>query len=94
MIGYYNEGSQMAGDWLKVIILYHFYEDDSKFPLWLSYAFIRKKFSFPYIYEISLWGLNGFICSENFQVFNFNSVLVLNMNGHQGPADIWGNPLI
>ena len=23
-----------------------------------------------------------------FQVFNFNSALVLNMNGHQGPADI------
>ena len=31
MIGYYNEGSRMAGDWLKVIILYHFYEDNSKF---------------------------------------------------------------
>ena len=36
MIGYYNEAPQVAGDWLKVIILYHFYEDDSKCPLWLS----------------------------------------------------------
>lgn len=53
MIGYYNECFQMAGDWLKLIILYHFRKMTS-----VSLMIIRStykkypKLSLSYIHEM------------------------------------------
>lgn len=69
MIDYYNEGSQMAWDWLKVNILYQFYENDSSF-LYDYQKHSQEKSCFAYVYKTSLCSLNGFICSANFQVYS------------------------